>query len=573
MNPLIEKIRIFSTSLLECVSKYELLVIEANKQKSGSEESAKFLSEAWETKDQINQKISEIYAAVSEIYPEYKGRLDHLALTKIKGIAEELEQTRNYNVQWFEQLKQYQIQDLPDKAEKVDKATNAISGNINFINSKSKELNKLTLEFFPDYLSRVSKTGTFELVVRDQVGYIKLADLEEERLIYSKDDPLAFGENLLSTEESTEFEEDSIEYWGYCNFCLALILFHQGKIKECADATCPMCCCEFKIFEDGGLYVDVNKQLQNNPDFFRSLSEIDWKEKRSLDLSWNLPGGMVLDSEAGLSAINFIEAQFRSLIGMEDVKKEIRKQAKLIEVQKMRNEHGLENSNSSSRHLVFSGNPGTGKTNFARIVAGMLNRLGVLKTDKVIEVDRSGLVAGYIGHTAIKTKEVFESALDGVLFIDEAYALSKQSELDFGQEAIDTLLKLMEDHRDRIVVIVAGYQNRMESFLSSNPGLASRFNRHINFPNFSSNQLWQILVKLCRENNYSIDEDVRKIILSAIEKRIEIDGATFGNARYIRNIFEKVIEAQAARLFEQEITPSKVELMNLTVQDFESVVL
>jgi len=230
------------------------------------------------------------------------------------------------------------------------------------------------------------------------------------------------------------------------------------------------------------------------------------------------------------STNNFIESQFNRLIGLENVKQEIRQQARFIEIQKLRVDAGLKNSSSPSRHLVFAGNPGTGKTIFARIVAGMYKRLGILKTDNVIEVDRGSLVAGYIGHTAIKTKEVFDSALDGVLFIDEAYSLVKEggSSNDFGQEAIDTLLKLMEDNRERIVVIVAGYKGKMDSFVSSNPGLSSRFNKRIDFPNYSVEELNSILDMFAKENNYEISIDVKDYLIPIFTRDIEKEGESFG---------------------------------------------
>lgn len=267
---------------------------------------------------------------------------------------------------------------------------------------------------------------------------------------------------------------------------------------------------------------------------------------------------------------SYIESQFEKLIGLNIVKDEIRQQATFIEVQKLRNDVGLRNSSTPSRHLVFAGNPGTGKTVFARVVAGMYMRLGILKSDKVVEVDRSGLVAGYIGHTAIKTKEVFESAFDGVLFIDEAYSLVRDAgtSSDFGQEAIDTLLKLMEDHRDRVVVIVAGYKDKMEDFLSSNPGLSSRFGKIIDFPNYSIEELWLILCSFAKDNSYVIDDDVKDFILPYFGVEMVSKGSSFGNARYVRNVFEKALHIQASRLMASSSKLTSIELAQLKLDDF-----
>jgi Holliday junction resolvasome RuvABC ATP-dependent DNA helicase subunit len=206
------------------------------------------------------------------------------------------------------------------------------------------------------------------------------------------------------------------------------------------------------------------------------------------------------------------------LIGLDQVKREIETLANLVRVQKMRQAYGLAKP-PLSLHLVFTGNPGTGKTTVARLIGRIYKSLGVLTSGKVTEVDRGGLVAGYIGQTAIKTTAVIEKTLDGVLFLDEAYALARpDTPNDLGQEAIDTLLKAMEDHRDRLVVIVAGYTNPMKIFIESNPGLKSRFNKYIHFPDYTPEELTRIFEKLANENNYLLNSDAEEQMRRTLQR-------------------------------------------------------
>ena len=222
----------------------------------------------------------------------------------------------------------------------------------------------------------------------------------------------------------------------------------------------------------------------------------------------------------------------------------------------------------TSYHLVFSGNPGTGKTTIARIMAEIFRDLGVLAKGHLVEATRADLVAGYMGQTAIKTNKVIDSALDGVLFIDEAYTLSRSAENDYGQEAIDTLRKRMEADRDRLVVIIAGYTDEIKKFVNSNPGLSSRFNRYIEFPEYTEDELAQIFRGLLEKYDYKMGEAASRAMKACIATAVRNKDNRFGNGRYVRNLFEKVIEKQANRL---AAAPDlgKVDVSYLTVSDFE----
>ena len=235
------------------------------------------------------------------------------------------------------------------------------------------------------------------------------------------------------------------------------------------------------------------------------------------------------------------------LIGLNRVKEEIATLINYIKMKQMRDEMSLKTPDVSY-HCVFLGNPGTGKTTVARIIADIYRELGILKRGHLVETDRSGLVAEYVGQTAVKTNQMIDKALDGVLFIDEAYSLVQGSNEDFGAEAISTLLKRMEDNRDRLVVILAGYTNEMEDFINSNPGLRSRFNRYIHFEDYSAEELFKIFLLNAKKNEYTLADDVKDYLLQKLEEVVAKKPKDFGNARYVRNLFEKTVEAQANRL-------------------------
>ena len=257
--------------------------------------------------------------------------------------------------------------------------------------------------------------------------------------------------------------------------------------------------------------------------------------------------------------------QLDSLVGLETVKKEVKNLMNLVKVRKLRQENDLPVP-PMSFHMVFLGNPGTGKTTVARLISGLYAAIGVLSKGQLIEVDRSGLVAGYVGQTALKTQEVIQSALGGVLFIDEAYSLSSGGENDFGREAIETLLKAMEDHRDDLVVIVAGYTGPMEGFITSNPGLESRFNRYFYFPDYDGKQLMEIFRIQCKKNSYTMTPEAEEAALKMFDEMYEERNENFGNGRDVRNCFEDMVVRQSNRVAAME-NPSKDDLIAVLPED------
>ena len=261
--------------------------------------------------------------------------------------------------------------------------------------------------------------------------------------------------------------------------------------------------------------------------------------------------------------IEDLQKELDSYVGLSAVKREVKDLINLAAVERLRRQHGLPTADMSL-HMVFSGNPGTGKTTIARLMARVYHSLGILSKGQLVEVDRSGLVAGYVGQTAIKTRKVIDSALGGVLFIDEAYALNGGGANDFGQEAIDTLLKAMEDHRDDLVVIVAGYTDLMDKFIHSNPGLESRFNRFLLFEDYSLDELMAIFKMRCGKG-YTLSPEAEPLVRDYIAEE-SADGDGFGNARGVRNIFEHILVAQNNRLAKME-SVTREDLMTLLPED------
>lgn len=310
----------------------------------------------------------------------------------------------------------------------------------------------------------------------------------------------------------------------------------------------------YKVANDKKKGILKTEKKENAP---KEISE-ETKEQQEVELS---------PEERIEKALESLDA----LVGLEGVKEEVHSLVNLMKVRKLREANGLKNT-SMSMHMVFSGNPGTGKTTVARMISEIYSALGVLETGQLVEVDRSGLVRGFIGQTATRVQEVVDEAIGGILFIDEAYSLCVgKGEGDFGQEAIDTLLKAMEDHREDLVVIVAGYPDLMEEFLDSNPGLKSRFNKHILFEDYSPEEQLNILKNMCEKQDYVMTEEALSRAFAWMQKRWEQKVENFANARDVRNFMERAISCQATRVVQIQ-NPDKTALQTIEAADIDAVV-
>lgn len=274
------------------------------------------------------------------------------------------------------------------------------------------------------------------------------------------------------------------------------------------------------------------------------------------------------EEETPKESVETLMEKLNKLIGLEAVKKEIESLINILKVEKFRKEKGFPVPDKSL-HLVFTGNPGTGKTTIARLLSKIYKSLGVLEKGHLVETDRSNLVAGYVGQTAIKTMEVAKSALGGVLFIDEAYSLSEGAENDFGKEAINSILKFMEDNRNNVVVIVAGYTGNMKEFIEKNPGLKSRFNKYIHFDDYKPDELFDIFKLFVDQSDLKLSENTQERILEIFRENYEHRDERFGNGRFARNFFEKVYTSQANRIV--KITDLDDEILcTLTLEDINN---
>jgi SpoVK/Ycf46/Vps4 family AAA+-type ATPase len=442
-----------------------------------------------------------------------------------------------------------QASKIPNRTQLLVKSDKLRKSIQSFRSSNLNEISDLDKAIITDKIK-----GDGCSIITNHLGY---NNFEESQFEFA----LAFVWNIEFTEKLDVSSIEIIDKWGYLEEETKSILInsvidnsHSFKYLE-------------SLFYLNNLNIDssIKQKIKNSIetiiiDYFTLIVNLDnqisdfekekYEElKRLLQLDYS---AVKEDSANTFSSDDSLEAtliELEELVGLSDIKNEVKSLINFAKVNEIRKTKGLPTV-SLSLHSVFFGPPGTGKTTIARLISKSFKSLGILKKGHLVETDRSQLVAGYVGQTAIKTKEVLDKALDGVLFIDEAYSLS--SDDDFGKEAIDTILKYMEDNRDRLIVIVAGYENEMGTFINSNPGLKSRFNKYFSFPNYSGSELLDILLRITTKNKFNMSNEAKSKLTYIINDAIFAEGKQFGNARYVRNLYEQIVQNQFTRVSQLE---------------------
>ena len=416
---------------------------------------------------------------------------------------------------------------------------------------------RLELDFIRDYFGTIMSIGQFLNFKYGKCMEADFINTPPRVLLYTAKYDMSGGVKASTGRPMSKEVVDLFKEVG-----TAFIAINTETVTEVANLS------NYGIMLDNflkqyGLYFTDGISHKNNPKNKNFRKDAKTNTPNKAGVIKQTADGLELEQQETLEQLM---EELNTLVGLKSVKQDLTNLINLVKIRKLREERGMKQPDITL-HLVFSGNPGTGKTTVARLLAKIYKALGVVSEGQLVEVDRSGLVAGYVGQTATQTAEVVESAIGGILFIDEAYTLIKGGdEKDFGQEAVDTLLKLMEDNRDDLIVIVAGYTDKMEEFVNSNPGLKSRFNKYIFFNDYSGSELTEIFNNMAKKQEYDTDKEAAAYVEDYLTKKAKAHEENFANAREARNYLERCIERQATRIVEiADISDD--DLRTLTIED------
>lgn len=518
--------------------------------------SESFINDANEGRKRINKAVEKIQQNLlkelsNQTEPEYilltKAVIDNLLYITKK------EYQMNLVRKWKKEQQSYR-----NARQFIEKLINIIN-NKGSVESDFRDL--IDEEVYNSYLQLSQAYDKLKITVPEQIDTTGFSvDISNSRFFY-----ISVGEaNIPRFNVKSEDEKVFYIYPTICVECTKMEEFTASPIEDVNISLS-----EIKQADKTTVILNIEKiethividDLEKARDFCNAFNNL---KRKAVEFKRNQSSTQAVIDERG-KEINKSLASLDNYIGLTSVKQEFYNIANFIKVQLLRQSKRLKTI-PISYHYVFTGNPGTGKTTMARVLADLYKELGVIGKGQLIETDRSGLVAEYVGQTAVKTNAKIDEALGGVLFIDEAYSLIQGGKEDFGNEAITTLLKRMEDERDNLIVVLAGYPDEMKTFIDSNPGLQSRFNRYINFEDYTAKELFDIFCRNCEENQYELSPEAQILLENLLQNAYETRDRNFGNGRFVRNLFEKVCQKQADRIIKIK-DPTQKEMTLILPQD------
>lgn len=445
--------------------------------------------------------------------------------------------------------------DVKNNLEKLLSACESVQAGM-LSTGGNRDISRLVVQDILSFIGYISTEGAEDRMIRFKEDYLDLALRDIPVTDAGKGVPASF--ELLCQLDTSVLANRNIRISAlYMAVMVALGKYYSWEQHDTYQT-------DLKKLND---YIARLKDYASKRNLVIDDGNISRLEKVGQEPSFPVPTDSPTEENEPEETLEQLLEQLNNMIGLEQVKQEVKTLVNLLKIKAIRESRGYKTVDVS-KHLVFVGNPGTGKTTVARFIAKIYKQMGILEKGQLVEVDRGGLVAGYIGHTAIQTKEKIDEAMGGILFIDEAYTLAKKNNSsDFGQEAVDTILKEMEDKRDKFVVIAAGYPKEMDDFLNSNPGLKSRFSKSILFEDYSEDELFKIFEQLCESNDMKLSSTAKPYLKTYLEHLLANKPENFGNGREMRNLFEKVVSNQANRLA-QDGDISDEELTEIIPEDF-----